>query len=376
MDVSLSSTWDSDSAALIGILSGEQALSYRAAPDSDQFPEDMMDLLRRSGFLAAPLLRSEGGLGWGTENRGIIPLCAALQVLGSRSLPVGRIYEAHVNALALVMRYGSSQVRATASAAVRRGNLFALWVAPSAHRVKVFRSGSVLRLSGRKAFCTAAGFAASVVITAQNEDDLEQMIIIDASLANVEPDSVTALHGMRSTSTKAVAFDCEVTPEQFVGKPGDYVREPDFSVGAWRTSAVTVGGLQALVDETIRQLQARDRHTDPHQAARIGQMLMKFHTAAMWVRSAAERSMSDRDEPQHLTAYVNLTRLAVEQACLEVVPLVQRSLGLSSLMVGNPVESLMRDLATYLRQPAGDEALTEAAINFAQTPIPSLLGLS
>jgi hypothetical protein len=45
---------------------------------------------------------------------------------------------------------------------------------------------------------------------------------------------------------------------------------------------------------------------------------------------------------------------------------VQRSLGLAALLEPNPVERLIRDLSTYLRQPAPDEALTEAAACFMQ----------
>jgi hypothetical protein len=67
-------------------------------------------------------------------------------------------------------------------------------------------------------------------------------------------------------------------------------------------------------------------------------------------------------------SFVNLGRAAIEQACMDVIPLVQRSLGLRGLMVSNPVESMMRDLATYLRQPAGDEALSEAAMWIADHP--------
>jgi hypothetical protein len=53
---------------------------------------------------------------------------------------------------------------------------------------------------------------------------------------------------------------------------------------------------------------------------------------------------------------------------------VQRSLGLAGFLSDNPIEILTRDLATYLRQPAGDEVLTEAAIAFAESAQPSSLG--
>jgi hypothetical protein len=36
--------------------------------------------------------------------------------------------------------------------------------------------------------------------------------------------------------------------------------------------------------------------------------------------------------------------------------------------LGNPVERICRDLGTYLRQPAPDEVLTEAAAYFARRP--------
>jgi alkylation response protein AidB-like acyl-CoA dehydrogenase len=343
------------------------------AADFD-FPAATIARLRLSGVMAAPLPKSEGGLGWGTEADGALPLSDALQAIGYGSLAAGRIYEAHVNAIALIFKYGDASIRSCAATAVRDGHLFALWVAPSEKPVRAFRSSANLHVTGRKPFCTAAGVATWAVITAMDEDNNVRMILVDASQNRVDPNATVALHGMRNTSTKAMIIDCDVPIQHCFGSAGDYLREPDFSVGAWRTSAVTVGGLQALVDETIRQLRARDRHANPHQAARIGQMLIQSHTAAMWIRSVAREAISHYDDPRHLIGYVNLTRVAVEQACLDVIPLVQRSLGLSSLTVSNPVEAMMRDLVTYLRQPAADEVLTEAAITFAQTANPTSLG--
>lgn len=41
--------------------------------------------------------------------------------------------------------------------------------------------------------------------------------------------------------------------------------------------------------------------------------------------------------------------------------LAQRALGLAAFLRPNPVERLLRDLAVYLRQPAPNSVLTEAA---------------
>jgi hypothetical protein len=126
----------------------------------------------------------------------------------------------------------------------------------------------------------------------------------------------------------------------------------------------------------VRQLRERGRHTDTHQAARIGQMLIHCHTAAVWIDAVAVRSARHRADPKHLIGYINLARLAIEQACLEVIPLVQRGLGLNSFLVANPISNMMGDLATYLRQPAADEILTQAAVHFTESATPTLLGLN
>ena len=67
-------------------------------------------------------------------------------------------------------------------------------------------------------------------------------------------------------------------------------------------------------------------------------------------------------------AAVNLARIAAEAAGFEAMRHAQRALGLSALLRPNPVERHLRDLATYLRQPAADAVLTEAAQHALQAP--------
>jgi alkylation response protein AidB-like acyl-CoA dehydrogenase len=368
-----------DGDSLITALRREQPSIQQSSwrPEAcDRFPVDALNTVREPGALAAPLPTREGGFGWGTEEAGIAALCSVLQILGYGSLALGRIYEAHVNAIALIFRYGDASVRATAAAAAHDGELFGLWVTPGQEPLRAIRRDSHFTLVGRKAFCSAAGFAKWALITALDERDHEQMFLVSTARSEVSGEGGALPRGMRGTSTRPVAFNCDVPAEHQVGTEGDYLREPDFSVGAWRTSAVAVGGLLALVDEAVRQLRARGRHTDPHQAARIGQMLIHCHTATAWIDAVAARSIRHRAEPEHLIGYINLARLAIEQACLEVIPLVQRSLGLNGFLVSNPLSAMMADLETYLRQPAGDEILTQAAIHFAESSAPTLLGLT
>ena len=86
---------------------------------------------------------------------------------------------------------------------------------------------------------------------------------------------------------------------------------------------------------------------------------MATETAKLWVTRAAELAEQDdgRRDPGQVIAYVNLARSAVERAGLDVLELVHRSVGLAGFLRTHPIERL----ATYLRQPAPDRALTTAA---------------
>jgi hypothetical protein len=69
------------------------------------------------------------------------------------------------------------------------------------------------------------------------------------------------LHGMRDTHSGWIDFDGYASsPGDWIGVPGDYLREPVFSAGAWRALAVMPGGLDVVVSQLCGQLRARQRH--------------------------------------------------------------------------------------------------------------------
>lgn len=98
--------------------------------------------------------------------------------------------------------------------------------------------------------------------------------------------------------------------------------------------------------------------------------MIACETSRLWVQQAARIAEDLHSDPGKVVAYTGLARIAVESACLDAMRLVQRSLGLAAFRRGTPVERICRDLATYLRQPAPDEVLTEAAAHFADHRLP------
>jgi len=175
---------------------------------------------------------------------------------------------------------------------------------------------------------------------------------------------------MRAAITGSIDFQgMQIAPDDLLGAEGDYLREPVFSAGAWRSAAAALGGLSALVKLHRNEILRRQREGDLHQQARFGQVVMAYETSRLWMREAAQRACLEDDTAEAIVAYINLSRLAVETACLDAMRFTQRSLGLSAFMASNPAELLCRDLATYLRQPAPDETLTKAAGFYLMTGV-------
>jgi alkylation response protein AidB-like acyl-CoA dehydrogenase len=316
------------------------------------FPIEEITRLRLAGALSSPLPVP--------DHTNADTLASLLSLVGQGNLSVGRILEAHVNALHLMARYG-------AGTSWHDERLLALWVTdPPDNPLRMQKDGTRIVLTGGKQFCSGAGFATGALVTAQDPWGDTRMLVLSLGMGETVTPLPSPLQGMRAAVTGAVDFTgCETSVDALLGQPGDYLREPDFSAGAWRGSAVALGGLAALIDHSVMQLRSSGRLNSPHTQSRIGQAIVARETGRLWVRAAARVAEDSAADTARRVATVGLARIAVETACLDAMRLVQRSLGLSAFRQGDPVERICRDLSTYLRQPAPDEVLVESANWFA-----------
>jgi alkylation response protein AidB-like acyl-CoA dehydrogenase len=334
----------------------------REAVEADEtatFPSASFRRLRQMGLLRATLPVAHGGMGFGEGEAGALALLDLFQLLGEASLAVARLFEAHVNALQLVCRYGGEGLVRRCARDALMGELFALWVTDPPADGLVLTDGFVLE--GAKAFCSGAGSATRALVTAATPDGIRMLIIDVEAGARVRPSEIK-LSGMRAAVTGSMDLGGIAVPaDALLGAAGDYLREPVFSAGAWRGSAAAFGGLTALVKLHRDEIQKRGRATDPHQQARFGALMIAYETARLWLGQAALRGCLEDEGDDAVVAYINLARLAVESACLDAMRLTQRGLGLGAFITGHPAERVCRDLAVYLRQPAPDETLAKAA---------------
>ncbi|MFC0407852.1 acyl-CoA dehydrogenase family protein [Roseomonas elaeocarpi] len=335
-------------------------------------PDREVALLHEAGLLDAPLPRVLGGEGWGNDPAAAPALLDALRRIGRVSLPLGRLYEGHVNALRLVAGHGNPAQLREAAADIRAGRLFGVWNSEPPEGLHLDGSQSASRLRGRKIWCSGAGLVERALVTARRGDEV-QMLLVPLPRGTERAD-LDDWHptGMRASATGTVDFNGLAVPAEWqIGEPGGYYRQPDFSAGAWRFLAVQLGGIEAVAEALRSQMRQSGRGADPHQAARFGEVVTALETARLWVHQAAIHAEGRLADDDRTVAYVNLARGAVERAGLEAVALAQRSIGLASFMRPHPVERVIRDLATYLRQPAPDRALTSAAATVlsADTPL-------
>jgi len=342
----------------------ETAATRAEAHDRDGgFPtEDVADL-GCLGLLAAPIPSLAGGAGLGEEPGGR-RLAAVLRLVGYGSLALGRLYEGHVNALQLVARYGTPAQRERLFADARDGHLFGVWnTEPHGGGLVLEDGADGLRLTGAKTFASGAGHVTRALVTGRGPGGSGTVMLVVPLTPGSRADlSAWQPHGMRASATGTLDFaGITVTAENILGDPDDYFRQPDFSGGAWRFAAVQLGGIESVFDAWRGHLAATGRGGDPHQLARLGEGAIAVEGARLWVERAAGAVSDGVLSTERVVALVNLARLAVERAGLNVLQLAQRSVGLQGFLHPHPLERRSRDLATYLRQPGPDRALTAAA---------------
>ncbi len=336
------------------------------------FPAHSISLLHDAGLLAAALPGARGGESLGDASRGV-DLLQTLAAVGRGNLVAGRLFEGHVNALQLIERYGDEHQRARAADDALAGRLFGVWNTEAADSVKLVCHGDGFVLAGSKTFASGLGHVARAIVTAAvdcGETRGPQMLVLALDEQPAREDrSFWKPLGMRASASFRAGFDGRrVARDALLGAVGDYYRQPAFGGGAIRFAAVQLGGAEAIFDETRRFLRELGRTSDPFQRARVGEMAWRIESGRLWLPAAGVQAAAalsgaveiDPDSSQRTLAYANMMRSAIEDVCLRVIALAERSVGARGLLRPEPFERMHRDLAHYLRQPAPDAALVEA----------------
>ena len=219
------------------------------------FPAQAIARLRRAGHLAAPLPEALGGAGL-CEPARVDALRALLTEIGRDDLAVGRLFEGHVNALALVLRYADTAVAERLARDAAEGQLFGVWNTEPAEGGLVLDGAD--GLEGVKTYASGAGFVTRPLVTARIADGRRLMLVLRLEPGERADLSDWRVHGMRTTATGTVDFSgLGLRDGEVIGAPDDYWRQPFFFAGAWRFLAVQLGGIEAVICALAARLSVR-----------------------------------------------------------------------------------------------------------------------
>jgi alkylation response protein AidB-like acyl-CoA dehydrogenase len=326
--------------------------AWDSANGDEAFPADRITALHRAGAGAAFVDM--------TGDAAVTGLRDALRQVGGADLSLGRVFEGHVNAVQIVHAYGDATQRAALAADIADGRTFGVWNTEPAPGMTVEIVGDKARLVGAKSFATGAGHIDRALITARDADGAKRLVLVDIAGATGRVDnSGWRVRGMRGTASGVFDFTgMRVGSAALIGGAGDYEREPRFSAGAWRFTAVQLGAIEALVRHWRDHLAMTGKGGDPIQRARFAAAVVATRSAGQWVAQAAQAAET---EAPGAIPLVLMTRGVVEEAGLLAMEGAARAVGTASFFDQSRIDRITRDLGLYLRQPVPDQARDRAA---------------
>ena len=162
-----------------------------------------------------------------------------LSQVAAINLNVAKIFESHLDALAILQELGETVVDADTV-------LYAVWAAEgSPVPLKLDEPNQCI--SGTKQWCSAATHVKYGLITYQNTAQQSQLLLVDLQQNNIDIEQqYWHAVGMQHTATAAVHFN--QTPVKFIGQPHAYLTRAGFWHGAAGVAACWHGCSVKLAD--------------------------------------------------------------------------------------------------------------------------------
>lgn len=347
---------------------GQASLSEAAETDAiTSFPENTLKKIKSSKLLTASVAKEFGGRDLGLTSGTSLALLTILKNIGKGNLVMGRVLEGHINAQILINQFGNLEQKKLFSAEAFEGKLFGVWNTQAADGTFLTkkRKGTYF-LNGSKTFATGTDYVTRPIVTAERKDGSWQMCVVPFNKETVRIDaSWWKPMGMKSSRSFKITFMNKTVPKiNILGTGGEYYQQPGFSGGAVRFAAVQLGAAEQLLDETKKYLVSLKRIEDPFQKMRMGQMAILIESGNQWLNGAASRmdyylSKPTKMRGDNFIIFTNMMRTAIEQICIDVMNLCQKCVGARGLNKPYHFERIIRDLSTYLRQPAPDAVLAD-----------------
>ncbi len=323
-------------------------------------PPDMV----RAG-LADLLPDLAAGLAAHSSVRDLLHRWRLLSALGRTDLVLARLVEGHLDALAILAEAGRAPTAGAVYgvwASASGGTGLSVSAATSPRQVPHASS----QLSGRMRFCSGATMVDRALTTARN--DAGELVLLDISVRDPRiepvPGSWPAVGMDASESVDVTVDDLPVDAGCLIGPPEFYVQRAGLPLGGIGVSAAWLGGLQGLLDATMRVL--ADHRPDEHGLAHLGAVSTAIESAAATLAGTAQRLALAAVDPltglcdvpaQDLARTALLCRSAVEAAVGIGTSRLPRVVGPVALGRDGDFAHRLADLEVFVRQHHGERDL-------------------
>jgi alkylation response protein AidB-like acyl-CoA dehydrogenase len=270
----------------------------------------------------------------------------ALMSLSREEVALGRLAEAHLDAVAILRAAGND---------CAQDRLLGVWAADfEGSRIEARRRGDGWVLRGQRAWCSGAGLLDGALVTART-DDGSRLFLVDLGAPGVEPDPSTwATPALAGTTTWTVHFDeVNLAAADAIGPPGFYTDRPGFWHGSVGVAAAWAGGAEGLADDLVQR--SRD---DPVAVVHVGDV----HAASWCLRAVLRTAAAEIDADPGDRCGTGMIRALtvrhlVERTIVGIIDRCGRALGASPLALDVSHARRVADLGLYVRQHHADHDL-------------------
>jgi alkylation response protein AidB-like acyl-CoA dehydrogenase len=260
------------------------------------------------------------------------------------NLELGRLVEAHTDALALLNEAGREP---------KPQALYGVWASEGGPGLKIFE-GTV---SGQKGFCTGAGLVDCALVTVM--EPVRQLLEIDLRVASDRicvDASEWATDAFAETSTVTTLFRAYPIHEaNFIGTPGWYLERPGFWHGACGPASCWAGGAEGLIDYALQHT----RETNVHAMAHLGALQANGWQLRALLHTAGDEIDNDFENIRAAQVRALSLRHLVEQSCTDTMLRFGRAFGPRPLAFDAGIARRCHELSLYIRQSHAESDLEE-----------------
>jgi hypothetical protein len=277
----------------------------------------------------------------------------ALAAVAARDLGLVKLFEAHVDALAILAELHGPLPRP--------GSRWAVWAARAPDsRVEAVRIESrLVELSGVQTWCSGAQAITDALVLAWLDGEPRLAAVPIGSPRTVLNTQQWHAVGMRATASGEVRFERALAV--LIGPPRAYVSRPGFWHGGAGIAACWFGAAAGLARRLRDAAAARP---DPYRLAHLGAADVALASSAALLRETAR--LIDAEPAADLQAAALRARLGVEAAVDIVLAAVGRALGAAPYCRDAAFARALADLPVFVRQSHAEHDLAALGMAVAQ----------